>query len=71
MIEIRKKQISSDHQCLFHVDHEDDEMRNFQTIIQDLQLFQNSAIISHLLLSHETEDDVEINMQFRLIANYQ
>ncbi len=70
MIEIRKNQISSDHQFLFHVDHEDDEHENFQTNIQSFQLLQSSAIIIYFLLNHETKDDVEINMQSRLFANH-
>jgi hypothetical protein len=62
MIEIRKNQISSDYQFLFHVDHEDDEYENFQTSIQSFQLLQNSTIIIHFFLNHETKDDVKINM---------
>jgi hypothetical protein len=71
MIEIRKNQISSSYQSLFHVDDKDDEHENFQTNMQSFQLLQSSAIIIHFLLSHETEDDVDINMQSRLFANHQ
>jgi hypothetical protein len=36
MIEIRKNQLTSDHQILFHVDHKYDETRKFQSQIQSL-----------------------------------
>jgi hypothetical protein len=71
MIEIKKNQITSDHQIFFHVDHKYDETRKFQSRIQSLQLIQCSRIITHLLSSHEAERDVKINMQFRLFADYQ
>jgi hypothetical protein len=69
MIRIKKDEIASSHQSLLHIDDKYDEIRKFQASIQSLQLIQCSVVVTHFLLAHKTEDDVEIDMKCCLFRN--
>ncbi len=56
---------------LFHVSYDHCRIRKLQLRVNILQLLQNSVIIDTCFFCHETEIDVIINMQCRLITDDQ